>query len=310
MEPAQPQPVPEEWRRPPEDGISAEFPFPPRFVEVLGSKLHYVEAGEGDPVLFLHGNPTSSYLWRNILPHLSPLARVIAPDLVGMGRSDQPAIPYRFLDHARHVEGLIAALDLRNLTLVLHDWGSALGFHYARRHPGNVKGLAFMEAILRPLSWRDFPLAWKLAFRLFRAPGAGWLLISVLDLFVRRVLPRATVRPLTKDELRHYAAPFPTVASRRPVRQWPREIPIDGRPADVHEAVAAYSRWLGETDLPKLLLHGYPGGLNPRAVVEWAQAELPNLTTVQVGRGLHYLQEDHPRAIGTALARWYRTLEA
>ncbi len=292
----------------PSPEISPAFPYESRFIEVGGSRIHYVDEGEGDPVLFLHGNPTSSYLWRNVIPHITPIARAIAPDLIGMGRSDKPRLRYRFFDHARYVEGFIAALGLRDVTLVLHDWGSALGFHYARRHEGNVRGLAFMEAILRPAAWSEFPPGWKAAFRLFRTPGTGWLLIVGLNGFVRGVLPGATMRKLTREEMGRYREPFRTLASRRPLLQWPREIPIDGRPADVHGVVEAYSSWLQTSDLPKLLLHATPGGLVTAPVVEWARRTFVNLSAVHIGPGIHYVQEDNPHGIGEALAEWYGRL--
>ena len=287
-----------------ETGISSAYPFESHYVEVLGSKMHYVDEGAGEPVLFLHGNPTSSYLWRNVIAEVTPVARAIAPDLIGMGRSDKPKIGYRFFDHVRYVDAFIEALELDRPTLVLHDWGSALGFHWAHRHPDRVRGLAFMEAIVRPASWRHFPSDFRLVFRLFRTPLIGWVMIQVLNLFVRKVLPVSVVRPLGAEEMAAYKAPYPTIASRRPVRQWPCEIPIDGKPADVHEAVAAYSAWLQESETPKLLVEARPGAIMPRQLAEWVKESFPNLTTVDVGKGLHYIQEDHPRAIGRAVARW------
>jgi haloalkane dehalogenase len=287
-----------------ETGISPDYPFESRYVEVLGSRMHYLDEGTGEPVLFLHGNPTSSYLWRNVIPEVTPVARAIAPDLIGMGRSEKPKIGYRFFDHARYLDAFIAALELERPTLVLHDWGSALGFHWAHRHPDRVRGLAFMEAILRPSSWSEFPPDYKTVFKLFRAPVTGWLMIQVLNLFLKKVLPDTVVRPLAAEEMAAYRAPYPTIASRRPLRQWPCEIPIDGKPADVHQAVAAYSAWLQETELPKLLVRVSPGAVTPRQVAEWVEASFPNLTTVDVGKGLHFIQEDHPRAIGRAVAEW------
>jgi len=286
--------------------ISAAFPFESRFVDVLGSRMHYVEAGEGEPVLFLHGNPTSCYLWRNIIPHVAPLGRCIAPDLIGMGRSARPDIAYRFADHFRYVEAFIEALGLADVTLVLHDWGSALGFHWFARHPERVRALAFMEAILTPLRWSDFPPAFRIGFRLMRAPGVGWLIVSGMNAFVEQVLPRAVVRRLRPEEMAHYRAPFPTMASRRPVRQWPREIPIDGRPADVDAIVRNYGTALKTSPVPKLLVHGRPGGIVRAPMVDWCRRRLPNLVAIDVGPGIHYLQEDAPDAIGRALARWYR----
>src|SRR5437867_11913028 len=169
--------------------ISPSFPYESKYIDVLGSRMHYVEEGSGDPVLFLHGNPTSSYLWRNIIPHISPIGRCIAPDLIGMGKSDKPDLDYGFFDHARYVEGFIETLGLRNITLVIHDWGSALGFHYARRHGGNVKGIAFMEAIVRPVTWDEWPEQALQMFQAFRTPGTGEQMIMEQNMFVEAVLP-------------------------------------------------------------------------------------------------------------------------
>jgi haloalkane dehalogenase len=288
--------------------ISADFPYTSRFVEVHGSKMHFIDQGKGDPILLLHGNPTSSYLWRNIIPYLTPHARCIAPDLIGMGKSDRPKLGYRFFDHSRYVGGFIEAMGLENVTLVVHDWGSALGFHYARRHPDNVKAMAFMESIVRPASWSGFPKDFKLGFRLMRTRGVGWLMISVMNVFVKQILPQAIVRDLGAEEMAVYEAPYPSVASRKPVRQWPCEIPIDGKPADVHAAVSDYSRWLQETELPKLLLHAEPGGLINAATVAWCRKSFPNLETVDIGEGIHFVQEDNPHRIGEELARWYQAL--
>jgi haloalkane dehalogenase len=288
--------------------ISAEFPFESKFVEVQGAKIHYIDEGKGDPVLFLHGNPTSAYLWRNIVPHVTPIARAVAPDLIGMGRSDKPDIPYRFFDHSRYIEGFIQALDLKNITFVIHDWGSALGFNYARRHESNVKGLAFMEAILRPAKWKAFPSGFKIAFKMFRTPVVGWVLISVMNVFVRQILPKAIVRRLSDEEMARYHEPFPTWASRLPVRRWPCEIPIDGHPADVHEAVETYSQWLQQTEIPKILFYASPGGLVPHAMVKWVEKRIKNVKTVDIGKGIHYVQEDNPHQIGAELAEWYKKL--
>ena len=286
--------------------ISPDFPFESRYVDVLGSRMHYVDEGprDGRVLLLLHGNPTSSYLWRNVIPHLSGTARAIAPDLIGMGRSDKPDIAYRFADHSRYLEAFIQALGLRDVTLVLHDWGSALGFHYARRHEENVRGLAFTEAILAPARWRDFPPRFKAAFKLFRTPYAGALMISGLNVFLKQVLPQSVVRKLTREEMRRYLEPYPTFASRRPVRQWPREIPIEGQPRDVHDAVSAYNAWLQTTEIAKLLLYAKPGALITRSTVEWARQRFPNLETVDVGPGLHFVQEDNPHGIGEAIHEW------
>lgn len=288
--------------------ISAAFPYPSHFVEVHGSNIHYVDEGSGEPILFLHGNPTSSYLWRNVIPHVRPLARCIAPDLIGMGKSDKPDIEYRFFDHVRYVEGFIARLGLRNLTLVGHDWGSALAFHYAMRHEENVRGLAFMEAILLPVpSWEASRPEFRAVFQAFRTPEVGWDLIVNKNVFVEQVLPRATVRQLSEAEMDSYREPFREPGSRRPLWRWPNELPIAGEPPEVVAAVEAYNRWLQQSDLPKLLFYGTPGAFIQAPVVAWCQEHLKNLKTVDIGPGIHYLQEDNPHLIGSELANWYRS---
>lgn len=288
--------------------ISADFPFESKYIEILGSKMHYVDEGSGDPILFLHGNPTSSYLWRNIIPYLVPHGRCIAPDLIGMGKSDKPDLAYRFFDHSKYIEEFIKEMDLSNVTLVIHDWGSAIGFHYAMRNEGKVKGIAFMEALLRPVSWADFPPDFKTGFKLMRTPGVGWFMISVMNAFVKKVLPQAIVRELSDEEKAYYASPYPTIGSRKPVRQWPCEIPIDGKPKDVHDMMAAYSKKLEESDLPMLLFHATPGGIVTEATIEWCKSNFKNLKTVDIGEGIHFLQEDNPHLIGQEIASWYAAL--
>ena len=289
--------------------ISAAFPFESKYVEVLGSKMHYVDEGSGDPLLFLHGQPTSSYLWRNIIPHVSSLGRCIAPDLIGFGKSDKPDIEYRFFDHVRYVEGFIEALGLRNITLVIHDWGSGLGLHYAMRNESNIKGLAMMEPILMSIpSWEAFPEEMREVFQGFRTPDVGWDMIVNQNMFVEGILPNAIVRDLTEEELNVYRAPFADPADRKPVWRWPNEVPIAGEPADVAEAVNEYGAKLQQSRLPKILFHGTPGAIMPPEMVEWSEANLPNLRTVDIGPGIHYLQEDNPHQIGAELAAWYQTL--
>ena len=241
--------------------ISADFPFESKYVEVHGSKMHYIEEGEGDTILFLHGNPTSCYLWRNVIPHLRHKGRCIAPDLIGMGKSDKPDLSYYFEDHYKYITGFIDALQLKNITLVIHDWGSGLGFNYMAHHPENVVRVAFMEAILRPARWQDFPKDFKMGFKLMRTPLVGWIMISGMNAFVNKILPQATMRTLTEEEMNHYRAPYPTAKSLRPVRQWPREIPIDGQPERMHKTVSAYCESFKASQHPKLLLYATPGGL-------------------------------------------------
>lgn len=289
--------------------ISADFPFKSKYIEIHGSKIHYVEEGAGDPILFLHGNPTSSYLWRNIIPYVMPYGRAIAMDLIGMGKSDKPDIEYRFFDHVKYVDGFIEKMVLKNMTLVVHDWGAALGFYYAMRHENNVKGLAFMEAILMPVpTWDEFPADFRQVIQAFRTPQVGWDMIVNQNMFVEQVLPGAIVRKLTEEEMNYYREPYKDPASRKPVWRWPNELPIAGEPADVVEAITACNQWLQNTALPKLLFYGTPGAIGSAPVVAWCRERLKNLKAVDVGKGIHYLQEDNPHLIGSELARWYRNL--
>ena len=289
--------------------ISAEFPFESKFVEVHGSKMHYVDVGEGDPILFLHGNPTSSYLWRNIIPHLSEQGRCIAPDLIGMGKSDHPDIPYRFDDQYRYVSGFIDALGIgSNLTLVIHDWGSGLGFRWAHEHQSSVKAIAFMEAMISPLTWELMPADFRTGFRMMRTPGIGWMMISVANMFIKKMLPDMVFRGLTPEAQAYYASAFPNVASRKPVRQWPMEIPIDGQPADNYAVIKAYGDWLEQSQLPKILFHGNPGIIIRKDEVAWCRENLADLKIVDIGDGQHFIQEDNPHLIGAELSKWYATL--
>ncbi len=203
--------------------------------------MHYIEQGRGEPILFLHGNPTWSYLWRNVIPHVSPLGRCIAPDLIGMGRSDKPDIDYRFVKHAEYVEGFIAALGLRNITLVIHDWGSALGFDHSFRHEGSVRAIAFMEAIIRPSTWREQTLITRWMFRRFRHAVKGRRMIIDRNFFVERMLPMMAGRRLSEEEMEYYRAPYKDPASRKPLFIWPNQIPFDGDPPDTHERIAGYA---------------------------------------------------------------------
>ena len=288
--------------------ISTDFPFGSKYIEIHDSKIHYIDEGEGDPILFLHGNPTSNYLWRNIIPYLVPYGRCIAPDLIGMGKSDKPDLGYRFFDHSKYVEGFIEKLDLRNLTVVLHDWGSGLGFHYAMRHESNIKGLAFMEALLKPMNWEEFPSSEKMGFKLFRTPGIGWFMLSVMNMFLTQLVPKMIVRKLSMEETDQYMAPFKTIQSRKPVHQWPSEIPISGQPSDVHQIISSYSQKLQESELPKILFYASPGAIIDKNGVDWCKKNLKNLALVDIGEGLHYIQEDNPHLIGEKLAKWYQEL--
>ena len=280
-------------------------------LRVLDSTIHYRESGAGgDPIVFLHGNPTSSYLWRNVIPRLESEGRCLAPDLIGMGASGKPAIEYRFVDHARYLDAWFEALDLRRVTLVVHDWGSALGFHWAARHPERVVGLAFMEAIVKPLTWAEWPEKARAVFQGFRTPGIGEKMIFEKNVFVENVLPGSILRKLTAEEMEAYRAPFRDPESRRPVWRWPNEIPIDGEPKDVVAIVESYGRWLAESDVPKLLLGFEPGAILGPDLIDWCRRSFRNLEVQWLGAGSHFVQEDQPQAIGDAVRDWRRRVLA
>lgn len=287
--------------------ISADFPFESNFIEIQGSKMHYIDQGQGDPILFLHGNPTSSYLWRNIIPYLSKLGRCIAPDLIGMGKSAKPDIEYHFSDHVTYVESFIREMGLKNITLVIHDWGGALGFHYASRNPGNIKAIAFMEAIMMP-EWEVNSEQARDLFKAFRTRDVGWNLLVNKNLFIEGVLPGGILRDLTEAELNHYRQPFIDPKSRKPIWRWPNELPIAGQPTDTFAAIKTFNQWLQQTDLPKLLLYATPGAIFPASVIDWCRENLKNLKTIDIGSGGHFIQEDNPHQIGQELAAWYQNL--
>jgi len=244
------------------------------------------------------------------VPHVATVARCIAPDLPGFGRSDKPAIDYRVADHARFVEGFSAALGLHDLVLVLHDWGSALGFDYARRHENAIRGLAFMEFIAPFPTWLDFPARARDLFKAFRTPGVGRELIVEQNAFIERVLPGSVVRGVPEATMAHYRAPFAQPAAREPMWRFPNEIPIGGEPADVYAMACAYHDWLLQTELPKLMFKASPGALISEERARWYEARLKNCMTVDLGPGVHYVQEDNPAAIGVAVRDFVDRLEA
>jgi haloalkane dehalogenase len=287
------------------NAISADFPFEPHYVEVLGSRMHYVDEGEGDPILFIHGNPTSSYLWRNIIPYVSGSYRAIAVDLIGMGKSDKPDIAYTYQDHARYLNAFIEALDLEHITFVIHDWGSVLGFDYARSHEDNVVGIAFMEAIIPP----RFPSAEPLGGTLGRYRTAeGEELILQQNRFVEG-LRTSPIRGLTDEEMAHYREPYPTPQSRLPTLQWPRELPAAGEPARNVEVVTAIGEWMQETEIPMLHLWARPGALNNEEFAKEMVGRVKNIQSTFIGPARHYVQEDQPEMIGRAIADWRRRIE-
>jgi len=289
------------------DPIPAADPYPRRRVRVLDSEMAFVDAGAGDPVVFLHGNPTSSYLWRNVIPHVESVGRCLAPDLVGMGDSGRaPAGSYRFVDHARYLDAWFEALGLTRVTLVAHDWGSALGFHWARRHPGRVRGIAYMEALVRPVTWEEWPEVARQVFQAMRSP-AGEEMVLTKNVFVERILPRSVLRGLGEVEMAVYRRPYLEPGeSRRPTLTWPRQIPIEGEPADVVAIADAYSRWLATSDVPKLFVNADPGVILTGPQREFCR-RWPNQREITV-RGSHFVQEDSPHEIGRALAEFVARL--
>jgi haloalkane dehalogenase len=289
--------------------ISAAFPYQKQRHRVLGREMAYVEVGRGDPIVLLHGNPTSSYLWRNVLPHLQPFGRCIAPDLIGMGDSDK--LPesgldsYRFVEHRRYLDALLEALDVRErVTLVIHDWGSALGFHWANRHREAVKGIAFMEAIVRPQGWDHWDkINMRQALQALRS-AAGEDMVLRDNFFIEKILPGAVLRTLSAEEMAAYRRPFAEPGEgRRPTLTFPRQIPVDGEPPDVAEIVAASADWLSTSPVPKLFFRAEPGAILANDEDLAFIRSFPALTEVTV-RGRHYVQEDSPHEIGQAIAGW------
>lgn len=291
--------------------ISAEFPFEKQFKVINGKKLAYVDLGKGDPIVLLHGNPTSSYLWRNVIPELEGRGRIIVPDLIGQGDSEKLSASegpdrYSFLVAYEYLNGLLEVLELdSNVTLVIHDWGSGLGFHWAKNHPDAVKGIAYMEAIVRPVTWDEWPESARGIFQGFRSEK-GEDLILKRNMFVEAVLPSAVLRDLTEEEMAQYRAPFSTPDDRQPTLNWPRHIPIEGEPADMVELVSAYAEWMAKNEIPKLFVNAEPGSILTGPQREFCRT-WPNQTEVTVA-GSHFVQEDSPAEIGQAVASWLKSI--
>ena len=282
-----------------------------QFADVNGKRIAYLEAGSGDPIVLLHGNPTSSFLWRNIIPELEGCGRVIAPDLIGQGDSDKlPANEgpdrYSFEAAFDYLDGLLRNIGAdQNVTLVIHDWGGGLGFHWARLNPESVKGIAYMEAIVTPVTWEDWPESARGIFKGFRS-SKGEDLVLERNMFVEAVLPSSIIRELSGDEMAAYRAPFDTPEHRQPTLNWPRQIPIDGEPAHMVELVDAYAHFMASTDIPKLFINADPGSILVGKQREFCRS-WPNQTEVTV-KGLHFIQEDSPIEIGQAVAAWHADL--
>ncbi|MBL4594629.1 MAG: haloalkane dehalogenase [Flavobacteriales bacterium] len=291
--------------------ISAKFPYQSKYLEVKGSKMHYIEeyVDEENPnqltFLFLHGNPTSSYLWRNIIPYVKGKGKAVAPDLIGMGKSDKPDIDYTFQDHISYLDAFIEQKQLKNIVLVIHDWGSGLGFNYAATHEDNIRGIVFMEAMTQAPRWEDGNFIERILFKRLRDDKKGHKMAAEKNFFVNMFLFKVgTKRKLTKEEKAYYLAPYPTVASRKPLAVWPKELPFSGTPERNYTIFEAYATWLKSTEIPKLLLYAKPGVIIKKKDVERIQQEYKNIETIYIGKGKHYIQEDHPHEIGKAIKSW------
>jgi haloalkane dehalogenase len=293
--------------------ISADECFTKKRQKVLDRTMAYVDEGKGDPIVFLHGNPTSSYLWRNIIPHLTDQGRCIAPDLIGMGDSDKlessGPLSYRFAEHRKYLHAFLKTLGLeKNVVLVIHDWGSSLGFDWAKMHPQAVQGIAYMEAIVQPINWEDWPETGRDIFQALRS-SAGEEIILEKNLFIEGILPSSVLRSLTEAEMEVYRRPFLNPGEdRRPTLTWPRELPIDGEPEDVVGIVQSYGKWLESSDLPKLFINADPGIILTGAPREYCRT-WRNQKEVTV-KGLHFIQEDSPEEIGKALSGFVKSLRS
>ena len=288
--------------------ISASMPFEKKYQQVQGKSIAYVDVGEGDPIVLLHGNPTSSYLWRNIIPELQGKGRVVAPDLIGQGDSEKLPVSdgpdrYSFKVAYEYLSGLLEAIGAdQNVTLVIHDWGSALGFHWAQHHSSAVRGIAYMEGIVCPINWSDWPEGARGIFQGFRS-SKGEDLILQRNMFVDAVLPSSVMRELGEEEMQHYRAAFTTPNDRQPTLNWPRQIPIAGEPQEMVDLVASYGDWLmGTVNLPKLFINAEPGSILVGRQREYCRT-WPNQREVTV-KGSHFIQEDSPVEIGQAVVQW------
>jgi len=278
-----------------------------QYATVNGKRMAYLDSGSGDAIVFLHGNPTSSFLWRHVMTELEGTGRLIAPDLIGMGDSDklEDSGPdsYRFVQHREYLDGLFDQLDLgASITLVVHDWGSGLGFDWARRHPDRIAGIAYMEAIVQPVTWDAWPEGATSIFQAMRSE-AGESIVLEKNVFVERILPASVLSTLSEEVMAEYRRPFSEPGeSRRPTLTWPRQIPIEGDPADVHQIVSDYAAWLPTAPFPKLFVNADPGSILTGPQREFCRT-WDNQTEVTVP-GLHFIQEDSGPEIGQAIRRW------
>jgi len=294
--------------------ISSKTKYTHKYIEILGSKMAYIDVGKGDPILFLHGQPTSSYLWRNVMPHLENQGRLIAPDNIGFGKSDQPEMAYTFGDQYPYFEEFVKKLGLKNITLVVHDWGSGLGLHYASQHESNIKGIVTMESLMAPLlpakTWEDYPKHKAKFSKMIRSEDVGRRMVIKENWFLKKGILSGIIRPLDKEAHNIYLEPFKTEKSRIQVFQWPKELPIAGQPAETTKIIENYNAWLEKTKIPWLYLYARPGSQNPPEAAQYWEERAKNIQIAYIGAGIHYVQEDQPYAIGRAIYDWHRRLQA
>jgi len=289
-------------------GISAEFPYKSHYADLSGTKMHYIEQGSGDPILFLHGIPTSSYLWRNVIPHLSKLGRCIAPDLMGMGKSDKPDIEYSIFDHINYLEQFIQTLKLNRIVLVVHGWGSIIGLAYAMKHPDKFKGLVFYEAYLRANNGDDESLPYREQLLMLKNPEEFGNIVQDAVSFVDKVMPPITLRKLSSEEMNFYREPFAEKNSGKPLLQYVKEV-LTPNKNKIEKVIEEYSEKLTESQLPKLLLYSVPGFITTIATAMWAKENLPNLEIIDLGEELHFAQESQPTTMGESISIWLQGVE-
>ena len=293
-----------------ENNVSVDYPFESKYVDVLGSKIHYIEQGSGTPILLLHGVPASSYIWRNIIPHLSTLGHCIAPDLIGMGKSDKPDIEYSIDDHIKYINKFIETLGLKKIILVMHGWGSLIGFNYAVNHEDNCKGLVFYESFLREMSGDTLSLPFQEQLSALESdPTDAFDLITNGTHFVDQILPQSMLRELSEVEKQYYREPFTANGSSKPLQTYLQEIPRGDGESKIDMLISSYSDKLLESYLPKLLLYSIPGFITTIATVMWAKEHLHNLEIAEIGEDLHYAQESNPQLMGETIGIWLQGLD-
>jgi haloalkane dehalogenase len=279
------------------------------YIDINGSKMHYLEQGQGNPILFLHGMPTSSYLWRNIIPHLAPLGRCIAPDLIGMGKSAKPDIEYSIADHIKYIEKFIETLQLKNIILVMHGWGSIVGFDIAMRHEALYRGFAFYEAYLRPFDHENISLPFQEQLISLEEHEEVWDPLMNGAYFIDKVLPQGMITPLAEADMRHYREPFLAEGTGRPLHQYVQEMPRGTGQSEVDNLIAGYSKKLTQSKLPKLMLYSIPGFITTISTAIWARENLQNIELVEIGEELHYAQESNPALMGETISIWVQGVE-